>query len=163
MMIVSHTMDTVESLRGRIEVLELELRQRNEKIAELRRDRDEADRLVSEMREHLEDVAALHENWIEAFRLERNESGGFTWNGAELWEKFDALLTDHKDLVRNWNRYVGKFNAIVQPRSPGRRLEASEAQRADVLKRRKAGQSLRAIAAATSLGLSTVRTIIAGK
>ena len=65
--------------------------------------------------------------------------------------------------MRDWNGFVPKYNAVVQPRTPGRRLEASQAQIADVLKRRKAGASLRAIAAATQLGLSTVRTIIGAK
>jgi hypothetical protein len=42
----------------------------------------------------------------------------------------------------------------------GRPIAASAEQQTDVLKRRKAGTSLRKIAAATGLGLATVRTII---
>ena len=49
-----------------------------------------------------------------------------------------------------------------RPAPPQRRrpLAASDAQRQTVLKLRKAGQSLRAIAEETSLGLNTVRTIV---
>jgi hypothetical protein len=46
------------------------------------------------------------------------------------------------------------------PRNVGRPLAASEAQRAAVLKLRKAGKSLRVIAEETSLGLRTVCTIV---
>ena len=51
---------------------------------------------------------------------------------------------------------------MVAPRrrNVGRPLAASDAQRQTVLKLRKAGQSLRAIAEETSLGLNTVRTIV---
>src|SRR4051794_23464274 len=165
MLIVSHTMDSIESLRARIEALELELRQSKEKIAELRRDKDDAEGLVGQMREHLEDARAARERWIEAFEMVQNQAGAWTFPsvGERLWSHHAELLEKHNKLVRDWNRYVGKFNSIVRPRPPGRRLEASEAQAADVLKRRKAGQSLRAIAAATHLGLSTVRTIITRK
>jgi hypothetical protein len=48
----------------------------------------------------------------------------------------------------------------VAPRYRGRPLGASAAQRADVLKRHKAGQSLRVIARATRLLFGTVRTIV---
>jgi hypothetical protein len=62
--------------------------------------------------------------------------------------------------VKRWNKFVSEYNKEVLARDIGRPLAASEAQRADVLKRRKAGESVRAISAATSLGLRTVRTII---
>src|SRR5439155_16090338 len=73
---------------------------------------------------------------------------------SEYHDKYMALL--HK-----WNRTVTLFNAkIGQPSGTGRPLEASESQRAEVLRLRKAGASLRGIAEETNLGLRTVRTII---
>ncbi len=72
------------------------------------------------------------------------------------------MLAKNNKLVREWNAFVPRYNAVVRPRAPGRPLEASETQIADVLKRRKAGASLRTIVAATGLGLSTVRSILKG-
>jgi hypothetical protein len=53
---------------------------------------------------------------------------------------------------------VSDFNSVVAPRNVGRPLEASEAQRAQVLKLRKGSMLLRAIAEEVSLGLQTVRS-----
>ncbi len=49
---------------------------------------------------------------------------------------------------------------MKRPRSVGRPLAASDAQRQTVLKLRKVGKSLRAITDETNLGLNTVRTIV---
>jgi hypothetical protein len=60
-------------------------------------------------------------------------------------------------------RYVvPNYNAIItaSPRNVGRPLAASDAQRAQVLKLRKQGMSLRGICDETNLGLQTVRTIV---
>jgi hypothetical protein len=65
------------------------------------------------------------------------------------------------DLVRKWNRNVADFNAMVRRRNVGRPLAASDAQRRTVLTLHKADGSLRGIAEETSLGLNTVRTIVA--
>jgi cell division protein FtsB len=48
---VSHAMSAATA-KARIEELETDLRQRNEKIAELKREKEEAVELVSKMREH---------------------------------------------------------------------------------------------------------------
>jgi hypothetical protein len=61
--------------------------------------------------------------------------------------------------VRDWNRVLPLINGHRQP--VGRPLGASEAQIIHVPKLRKAGRSLRGIADDTSLGLPTVRTIVA--
>jgi hypothetical protein len=55
---------------------------------------------------------------------------------------------------------VPEYNAVIRSRERGRPLAASKAQQDDVVRRRKTGSSLRAIAAATSLSLRTVCTII---
>jgi aspartate oxidase len=53
------------------------------------------------------------------------------------------------------------INGGAAGQNVGRPLAASKAQCADVLQRRRAGESLRSIAEQTNLGLATVRTIIA--
>jgi hypothetical protein len=150
------------NLADRNAELEDELKQRDRRISELKADIDRERELVADMREHVEDAKALIDRWIEAFDMSLDDDGKFGWSefvkSAESWfEKYQALL-------KQWNRFVPDYNAVVRPRRPpGRPLEASEAQVKDVLKRRKAGESLRAIADAMSLTLNTVRTIIARK
>ena len=62
--------------------------------------------------------------------------------------------------MRQWNKFVPEYNARIRPREMGRPLAASDVQQADVRRRRKAGARLRVIAAAISLSLRTVRSII---
>jgi DNA-binding NarL/FixJ family response regulator len=101
-------------------------------------------------------------NGIDVFEMQQNEHGKWLFDRAqsELWERHAALIKEHQSLIRRWNKFVGEYNARIAPRERGRPLGASTAQQADVLKRRKAGASLRTIAKATSLSLQTVRTII---
>jgi hypothetical protein len=82
-----------------------------------------------------------------------------TWTWAPFWEERWALIEKYNDLVHRWNKYVPVINGHAQP--VGRPLEASEAQCAQVLKLHKAGKSLRWIAEEMTLGLNTVRTIVA--
>lgn len=146
----------------RIAELEAELRQRDDKIKQLNRERDEAGELADQMREHTEEVDnRLLENWIEVFEMQRGDSGNWMWDPAqsELWDKYLAALERERKLVTEWNKFVGKYNAVVAPRERGRPLAASAAQQAEVVRQRKAGETLPAIAMATSLSLRTVRTI----
>jgi hypothetical protein len=149
----------------RIAELETELKQCRDKIKELTTERDEAQELVDRQREHVEEADRLIEQWIDVFDMQQNEDG--TWifdpSQSELWERHETLTADHRKLIREWNKFVGEYNATVSPRPVGRPLAASAAQQAEVLRRRKAKQSLRAIAAATSLSLRTVQTILAKK
>jgi len=85
------------------------------------------------MREHLEDIQAHRESWVEAFRLVKNEAGNYEFDESEsIWSLHADLLDRHNTLVRDWNKFVGAYNSTVKPRPPGRPLEASEAQIADV-------------------------------
>ena len=132
---------------------------RDARIRELRADLDKMDALVGKMREQVEDCDAQIEFWIEAFDMVQNDDGAWKWSasfveGQEWFEKYQALL-------RKWNQFVPEWNAFARPRNVGRPLAASEAQVAEVLKLHKAGGSLRGIAEDTSLGLATVRTIVA--
>ena len=146
----------------RVAELAAELKQRDEKIKELTTERDEAQDLVDRMREHVEDGNRLIEQWIEVFEMQQNEHGTWIFEPwqSELWEKHKALWEENQLLVRQWNKFVPEYNANLRPRERGRPLAASEAQQKDVVKRRKAGSSLRKIAVATSLSVQTVRTIV---
>jgi hypothetical protein len=143
--------DPVAKLKG-------ELRQRDERIKELIAERDRETALAQELRERLEENRAVLESWIESFSMELDDRGNWDWH--PFVARFEARELAYNELLKKWNRFVPRYNAIVAPRSPGRPLAASPSQQRDVLKRRKAGQSLRAIADETALGLQTVRTII---
>jgi hypothetical protein len=153
------TVDPVE----RIAELEAALRQREAKIKELTTECDEALELVDRLREEAERHHETIDQWIEVFEMQQDERDGkwvFDPTQSKLWEEHATLWGDYNKLFRDWNKFVGKFNAVVAPRKRGRPLAAGPTQPADVLKRRKAGESLRMIAKATSLSLQTVRTIV---
>jgi uncharacterized coiled-coil protein SlyX len=140
--------------KARIEALEDELKQRDRRIEELRREIDEQRDLIHRMEEHAEDYVAVMERWKDTFDMTQTDSGVWTW--APFWKERDDLITKHNELVRQWNKVVPLLNQ--QP--VGRPIAASEAQCVMVRKLRKAGRSLRWISEETSLGLSTVRTIL---
>ncbi len=152
-------MTSMNELRGRVEELEVDLGHRDEQIKELREERRRAVDLVDEMRDNIEDSNALIDSWIEAFDLELGD-GGYSWNRHRLVDQYSDLLEKHNKLVREWNKFIRDYNRTVAPRNFGRPLEASEVQIKKVCQLRKAGNSLRAIATETSLGLRTVRTIV---
>jgi hypothetical protein len=146
----------------RIAELEAELKLRDEKLKELTTERDQARELVDQMREHVEDAGRMIEQWIEVFEMDQDENGRwlFNPNQSRLWEQHTTLLTEHNKLIREWNRFTGEYNAVVAPRERGRPLAASAAQQSEIAKRRKAGESLRTIAAALRLSVRAVRTVI---
>jgi hypothetical protein len=148
----------------RVADLESELRQRDDKIKELRDELDERNRLVDEMREYIEDHRQALENWIEVFDMHQDDAGVWRYDPRQmdLAKSYVDLCDVHNKLVGKWNKFVGIYNQKIDPQPPGRPLAASEAQIDDVLKRRKAGESLRGIAAATGLGVKTVRSVLSG-
>lgn len=149
-------------LKSRIAELEDVLTQRDAKIVDLRNDLGERDELISEMREQLRANYDTVDGWVQVFDMHQDDDGRFVFDPRQtaIWDEFEILLDKHKKLVTKWNANVADFNRVVAPKDIGRPLAASETQQADVLKRHKAGESLRAIAKATSLGVRTVRTII---
>jgi len=155
-------MPEAQSDADRIAELQHELRRRDERIKELSAERDEAYELVAQMREHAEDHDRLIDQWIDVFQMQQAENGAWLFDPgqSELWENYADSLEDYNKLVRQWNKFVGEYNARIAPREIGRPIAASDTQQADVLTRHKAGASLRAIASATSLSLRTIRTII---
>jgi lambda repressor-like predicted transcriptional regulator len=142
----------------RIAELEDQLKQKERRLQELKADIDKTNDLVERMREHVQDRSDLIDSWIEAFGMELDESGNWTYakwvSAAETWHDMYA------DVVRQWNRFVPEYNAKVRRRNVGRPLDATDAQRETILKLRKRGMSLRAIAEETGRGLNTVRTIV---
>jgi hypothetical protein len=139
--------------------LQDELKRKDERIEELRQEIDEQRDLISRLRESAEDYSISIEQWCEAFDMVPTEDGG--WTAAPFWLKHNELVEDYRALARDWNKYLPLINR--EPRNVGRPLAASEAQCVEVLKLHKQGRSLRGIADDTSLGLNTVRTIVAQK
>jgi hypothetical protein len=147
------------AMAKRIGELQDEIKHRDRRIEELRREVDELRDLNHRMAEHAEDYCNVIEGWKETFGMEQTESGGWTW--APFWREVDEKMEGYSKLVRQWNSNVPLINrAINAIGNVGRPLAASEAQCATVLKLHKAGRSLRWIAEETSLGFSTVRTIV---
>jgi len=152
-----------ESKAATVARLEDELKEAQRRNDELRRERDERDALVARMRDHVEACSAQTEAWIEAFEMEQGDDRLWKWKVSFV--EGDTWFARYSELLKRWNAAVADFNATLRPRPVGRPLLASEAQIEAVLGLRKRGTSLRAIADETSLGLSTVRSIIddAGK
>jgi cell fate (sporulation/competence/biofilm development) regulator YmcA (YheA/YmcA/DUF963 family) len=59
----------------RIRELEDALKETERHIAEMRAERDQAFELVEQMKEHVSDVDALIDSWIEAFEMQLSEDG----------------------------------------------------------------------------------------
>ena len=149
----------------RLAKLEDELKRANEKIKELRAEHTEALKLVDEMREQVEACNEQIEQWINAFDMVLGDNGKWNWSSelTRYWDEDMSAVERYEALRTKWNRLVPKYNAVIEPKPIGRPLAASAAQIADVEKRRGKGASLRAIAAATSLSLGTVHTIVRRK
>jgi DNA repair exonuclease SbcCD ATPase subunit len=137
----------------RIGELEDALKDKERRIEDLRDERDRQAQLITKLREQLEECDAQIERWIEAFDMQLDDKGLWIWNVKDEHGRYLALLQE-------WNRFVPRYNATVAPRNMGRPLGASEAQRRQVLRRRKSGESLRSIAEDMTIGLRTVRTIV---
>lgn len=144
----------------RISELEDVIKVKDRRIEELRQEVDEARDLIRDMEEQIDDAAALIEHWTTAFEMERNADGEWTW--ASFIESWKEIHQRHDKILRDWNRFVPEYNAVITPRqrNVGRPLAASEAQQEQARKLRKQGYSLRSIAEEMSLGLRTVVTIL---
>jgi hypothetical protein len=145
----------------RIAELEAELKQRDRRIADLKRDLDKERELTQRLDEHLRDAVDTFDTWKQAFEMEQNDKGEWVWDwsyaaGVEWCEKYNALL-------KEWNKFVPEYNAVVRPRNVGRPIAASEAQQAQIIKHHKAGKSERWIAEEMTLSRRTVTTVIGKK
>jgi DNA repair exonuclease SbcCD ATPase subunit len=130
---------------SRIAKLEDEIKQRDRRIAELRAEIDELGDLVERMEENVEDANTV---------IERSRE----WLDDPFWDwtALEDYRAKYNALVRDWNAVV----PLMRQQPVGRPLAASDEQIESVLKLRRQGMSLRAIAEETSLGLNTVRTIV---
>jgi hypothetical protein len=144
----------------RIYDLEDKLKQAERRIHDLRAERDRLDALVAKQREYVDDAREMIDQWIDAFDMVQNDKG--EWCLADWMKSSDEWYEKFVGVRNQWNKFVPEYNAVVAPkrRNFGRPLAASPSQRDDVLKRHKAGHSLRSIAEDTNLGLRTVRTIV---
>ena len=68
------------------------LKEAERRIAEMRVERDEAFELVEQMKEHVSDVDALIDSWIEAFEMQLSEDGKRTRDA--LPESIKKILAD---------------------------------------------------------------------
>src|ERR1700683_4273091 len=131
---------------------------RDRRIAALRDEIDELRDLVTRQRENSEEFRSILDDWSKAFDMAETDGGRWRW--GPFVEQHNKRGCAYSDLVRRWNKYYYLFRG-GQP--IGRPLLASETQIAEVLNLHKRGVSLRGIVDETSLGLPTVRTIIAKK
>ena len=138
--------------------LEDELKERDRRIADLRREIDEARDLIQRQDEQLQDVNELIEGWKEAFEMTLDDDG--VWSFPEFIHTANNYHDQYAALLKRWNKFVPRYNATVVKRNVGRPLAASDAQVATVRKLRAEGLSLRRIAEETTLGLKTVCTIV---
>ena len=103
----------------RIAELEDKLKQRDRRIADLRRDLDKERDLVTRLNEHLRDAVDTVDVLKQAFEMEQNDKGEWVWKqsfveGEEWFEKYVALL-------KEWNQMVSEYNCRPRHRSPSRR------------------------------------------
>ena len=76
----------------RIRDLEDALKEAERRVAETRAERDQASELVEQMKEHVSDVDALIDSWIEAFEMQLGEDGKRTHDA--LPESIKKILAD---------------------------------------------------------------------
>ena len=153
-------MTNTETLEARILELEDELEQQTRKVREQATRIDEQQDLIKNIVDTLDRQVETIDGWIEVFGLKQNEDGVWLFNARKGYENAAKAYDQYNSLVKEWNKFVPQYNTLVGNRDIGRPLAASEAQQADVKKRRKAGESLRMIADRTGLSLRTVRTIL---
>ena len=76
----------------RIRELEDALKEAERRVAEMRAERDQAFELVEQMKEHVSDVDALIDSWIEAFEMQLSEDDKRTRDA--LPESIKKILAD---------------------------------------------------------------------
>lgn len=76
----------------RIRELEDALKEAERRVAKMRAERDQAFELVEQMKEHVSDVDALIDSWIEAFEMQLNEDGKRTHDA--LPESIRKIIAD---------------------------------------------------------------------
>src|SRR5260370_16729024 len=95
----------------RIAELEDALKEKERRLQELKADLDKANNLVERMREHVLDSSDLIDSWIEAFGMELDESG--TWTYANWVSVGEMWHDEYVAVVQKWNRFVPEYNPTV--------------------------------------------------
>jgi hypothetical protein len=150
----------MEEPEKRIAELADALKAAERKLAEMKTERDEATALVDRADEVADDTNAVIESWKFAFEMELRDDGLWTSPVSKVHDRYLESIELYNKLIKDWNRFVPKYNAAILQRPVGRLLDASEAQQKQVLKSRSRGISFRGIADDMNLSLRTVRTII---
>jgi hypothetical protein len=70
--------------------LEDELKQRDRRIEELREDNDKQTDLINRLREHVEDIDSLLENWRVTFEMKLGDDGRWSWD--DWWKEHNDLI-----------------------------------------------------------------------
>jgi hypothetical protein len=148
-----------EDRPGRLGELEDALKAAEQRVSELRAERDSDAELIGRQREALENHRSTMDAWKEAHDMTLNAEGLWEFSDGH-GEKYHALLIQYRDLLRDWNKHVSDFNSMIASKPPGRPLNASPAQCEQVLALRKRKLSLRDIADEMTLAVATVRTIV---
>jgi hypothetical protein len=122
--------------------------------------------IVASMKVQLEEEGELRQQWIDVFDMYRDpESGKWVYSDQKQHDQLMSLSDDYLKLIKDWNKFVPRYNAWVRemPDKPrGRPLGATEDQVARVRQLRAEGYSYAGIVSRTDLSLRTVRTIVTG-
>src|ERR1700751_1546312 len=96
----------------RIRDLEDALKEAERRVAEMRAERDQAFELVEQMKEHVSDVDALIDSWIEAFEMQLSEDGKRTRDAQP--ESIKKILADAVALQKQ-AKGLGKKQDVPGP------------------------------------------------
>jgi hypothetical protein len=143
----------------RIAELEDALKEAKRRNDDLRREINDQNTLITELREETEDLRDTLARFKDTFDLAPDTEPGTVTN-APLIDRLDEAQAKYHALIERHNRLVRFVRARVLPMPMGRPLAASGEQRQRILAHHKAGRSLRWIAEEMNLGLQTVRTVI---
>jgi hypothetical protein len=143
----------------RIAELEGALKDAKRRSDDLRREINEQNALITELREEVEDLRDTLARFKDTFDLAPGTEPGTVTDGP-LVDKLNEVVKNHNDLLDRYNSLVRFCRARIWPQPMGRPLGASKDQRKRILAHRKAGKSLRWIAEEMNLGLQSVRTVV---
>jgi hypothetical protein len=152
-------MNTPDAKDQRIAELEDALKEAKRRNDDLRREVNDQNALITELREETEDLRDTLARFKDTFDLVPDTEPDTVTNGP-LIDRLNETQSKYRALIESYNKLVRFVRARVWPQPMGRPLAASKAQRQRILALHKTGHSLRGIAEETNLGLQTVRTVI---
>ena len=105
--------DHEKVLKRQIGKLEDRLKATERRVAEIKAERDEATELVERMREHVQDATSMIEQWCQAFDMQLDDDG--KWTYAAWVSEREADWQNYLALVEKWNRFVPDYNRRLRP------------------------------------------------